>query len=123
MTIRNQSDINFSSHYSTTYCKILIMVKHLLFVIKIFAVLAIGLVFGFLILFFIANLSLDIHHQLYKTLGIKKPQIIGFQPFWLLQKANKPYEEYISTFTYFSLTLDTDGSIVKLISPQEEEPG
>ena len=55
--------------------------------------------------------------------GIKKPQVIGFQPFWLLQKADKPYEKYINTFTYFGLTLDSNGTIVKLINPQEEEPG
>ncbi|MFH1280238.1 MAG: glycosyl hydrolase family 18 protein [Candidatus Beckwithbacteria bacterium] len=99
------------------------MSKKLYLIIKTFAGLAIGIIFGFLILLFIANLSLSFDSQLYKTLGVKKPQIIGFQPFWLLQKANKPYEKYINTFTYFSLTLDTDGTIVKLVNPQEEEPG
>lgn len=90
---------------------------------KTIAGLLLGIVFGFLILFFLANLLLSFDSQLYKALGIKRPQIVGFQPFWLLQNADKPYEKYINTFTYFSLTLDSDGTIVKLVSPQEEEPG
>lgn len=99
------------------------MFKKIYCVIKIITGLTIGIGFGFLILLFIANLSLNFDSQLYKTLGIKKPQIIGFQPFWLLQKADKPYEKYTNIFTYFSLTLDTDGTIVKLVNLQEEEPG
>ncbi|MBL7159512.1 hypothetical protein ISS85_03480 [Candidatus Microgenomates bacterium] len=99
------------------------MSKKLFLVIKSIAGLAIGIVFGFVFLFFTANLPLSFDSQFYKTLGIKKPQIIGFQPFWLLQKADKSYEKYINTFTYFSLTLDTDGTIVKLVNSREEEPG
>jgi len=97
--------------------------KNLFLIIKTSTTLVIGIFFGFFILLFIANLPLNFGSQLYKTLGIKKPQIIGFQPFWLLQKADRPYEKYINTLTYFSLTLDTDGTIVKLVNPQEEEPG
>jgi spore germination protein YaaH len=62
-------------------------------------------------------------HKLYRILGIKKPQIIGFQPFWLLKRADKPYQKYISTLTYFGLTLDSDGRTLRLVNPQEEDPG
>lgn len=73
--------------------------------IKAVAVLAFGILFG---------LFITIKNQ---------PLIIGFQPYWLLQKADKPYEKYINVFTYFGLALDSDGTIVKLVNPQEEEPG
>lgn len=56
---------------------------------------------------------------------IFKPQkqVIGFLPYWLLDKTNKDYPKFITTLSYFSLTIDTDGSILKLNSPTEEEPG
>lgn len=50
-------------------------------------------------------------------------QVIGFLPYWLLDKMDKDYPKFITTLSYFSLTIDTDGSILKLNSPQEEEPG
>ncbi len=57
------------------------------------------------------------------TLNIEKPQVVGFLPYWLLDKANKPYEQYLTTLTYFGLALDHDGTVVKLVNPQEQEPG
>ena len=81
---------------------------------KAIGVLLVGVVLGWFIRF---------DSKLYQTFGIRKPQVVGFQPFWLLQRADKPYEDYINTFTYFGLTLDSDGTIVKLVNPREEEPG
>lgn len=52
-----------------------------------------------------------------------KKQVIGFLPFWLISQAKSDYTKYITTLTYFGLTLDTDGTILKLANPQEEEPG
>lgn len=99
------------------------MAIKLSFVIKAIFGLAIGIVFGFFSLFLIARLPLNFNSKVYKLLGIKKPQVVGFQPFWLLKRADKPYEKYINTFTYFGLTLDNDGTVIKLVNPQEEEPG
>lgn len=81
------------------------MTINLSFIIKALVLLILGVLFGLFVI---------------KT---DKPLIIGFQPYWLLQKADKPYEKYINVFTYFGLTLDSDGTIVKLVNPQEEEPG
>ena len=50
-------------------------------------------------------------------------QIIGFLPYWLLSKAKTDYSSSITTLTYFALKINSDGSIVKLNSPTEEEPG
>lgn len=93
------------------------------FILKIFLAILSGFLMGVLLLFFLAKLPLSFDSKLYKIFGIEKPQIIGFQPFWLLERADKPYEKYITTFTFFGLTLDSDGTIVKLVNPQEEEPG
>ena len=57
------------------------------------------------------------------TVGVKKAEIVGFLPYWLLGQANKDYSQYITTLTYFGLALNSDGSIKKLDNPQEEEPG
>ncbi len=57
------------------------------------------------------------------SVGIRKPEIVGFLPYWLITKANKDYGKYITTLTYFGLTVGSDGHIQKLTNPQEEEPG
>lgn len=99
------------------------MTKNLSFIIKVVSVLVFGVLFGLFIIFSTTILPFRFDSKLYKIFGINKPQIIGFQPYWLLQKADKPYEKYINVFTYFGLTLNNDGTIVKLVNPQEEEPG
>lgn len=98
------------------------MTKFFSFVIKLFLSVSAGALAGVFLLF-LAKSYLRFDHKILKTFGIKKPQIVGFQPFWLLQKAKKTYKDYINVFTCFGLTLDTDGTILKLVNPQEEEPG
>ncbi|NMB56873.1 hypothetical protein GYA19_02970 [Candidatus Beckwithbacteria bacterium] len=60
-----------------------------------------------------------------KTIQIEIPQkqIIGFLPYWLIDKAKADYSEYITTLTYFGLTINKDGTIMKKTNPQETEPG
>jgi len=53
----------------------------------------------------------------------KSRQVIGFLPYWLLSKAKGDYSSYITSLTYFGLTIGSDGKIVKLSNPQEAEPG
>ena len=50
-------------------------------------------------------------------------QVIGFLPYWQLDKANPNEIEDITTLTYFGLTVDGNGHIVKLAKEQEEDPG
>jgi len=54
----------------------------------------------------------------------QKPlKIVGFMPFWLINKLASSYDNQINEFSYFDLIIDKDGSIRKLANPQEEEPG
>jgi len=49
--------------------------------------------------------------------------VIGFLPYWLIDTAQDDYSPYITTLTYFGLTLGPDGSVLTNTSPQEREPG
>lgn len=55
--------------------------------------------------------------------NVIKKEVIGFMPFWLVDKAQNDYSMYINNFTYFSLVVDKDGSIQKFTKPNESEPG
>jgi spore germination protein YaaH len=99
------------------------VIINLSFVIKALVVLILGALLGLFVIFLIAVYPFSFDNKLCKVLGISKPQVVGFQPYWLLQKADKSYEKYINVFTYFGLTLNDDGTIVKLVNPREEEPG
>lgn len=54
---------------------------------------------------------------------VTKPVVIGFLPYWLLNKATKDYSQYFTKLSYFSLTIASDGTIKKLNNPRELEPG
>ncbi len=56
------------------------------------------------------------------TLPDRDTHVVGFLPFWLLDRAEGQYPD-ITTLAYFALQLNTDGTIRKLDNPQEEEPG
>lgn len=53
----------------------------------------------------------------------EKHQVVGFLPYWLISKADKDYVKYITTLSYYGLTVGSDGKIQKLNKPTEEEPG
>lgn len=56
-------------------------------------------------------------------LGVRRPVVLGFFPYWLLAQQDETYQAYLTDVTYFSLTVQEDGSIQKLVNPREEEPG
>src|SRR3972149_9172515 len=56
------------------------------------------------------------------VIGLKQHRSIGFMPYWLLDKADKDYSGYLSEMTYFSLTVNPDGTIQKYTQPGEAEP-
>lgn len=58
-----------------------------------------------------------------QSLHVKRPEIVGFLPYWLLGKADKQYERFITTLTYFGLAILADGTIMKITNPGELEPG
>lgn len=54
---------------------------------------------------------------------IPSNQSMGFLPYWLLDKAQKDYSSYLTGIYYFGLIVSDNGSITKLVNPQEKEPG
>lgn len=50
-------------------------------------------------------------------------EVVGFLPYFLLDKAKTDYSSYITTLDYFGLTIDKDGTILRSTSPVELEPG
>lgn len=52
-----------------------------------------------------------------------KKTVIGFLPYWLINRTQPDEISSISELAYFGLRINTDGTIQKLLSPQEEEPG
>lgn len=56
-------------------------------------------------------------------LSSNQKQAIGFLPYWLLSSADKNYAKYLTTLTYFGLTIGPDGKIIQMTSPTESEPG
>ena len=50
-------------------------------------------------------------------------QVIGFLPYWLLTRADTDYNPYLTTLTYFGLTIGADGRLQTHLGPQESEPG
>lgn len=53
----------------------------------------------------------------------QRKQVIGFLPYWLISQTQPSYTNLITNLTYFGLTIGPDGHLVKLLNPQEEEPG
>ncbi len=87
------------------------------FLLGLGSVLAVGKYLG--------NLQTQSTSPLQAISPIFKPQqeVIGFLPYWLIDKADKNYDQYLTTLTYFGLTAGPDGAIVKLSQPGQEEPG
>jgi spore germination protein YaaH len=54
---------------------------------------------------------------------IPSKEVVGFLPYWLIGKAQEDYSKYITNLTYFSLTVNKDGTIQKFTKPGESEPG
>jgi spore germination protein len=53
----------------------------------------------------------------------QKKEVIGFLLYALLQNSKPSYANEITTLSYFGLTIDSDGTILKMNNPQEAEPG
>lgn len=93
-----------------------------------------GLMTGVLTAFFLINNTdlLNIENNIVnnpstinppKFVQNKKNIVIGFLPFWLIDKAQIDYSPYITQLSYFNLVIDNDGTIQKYTSPGESDPG
>lgn len=90
------------------------------------------LVFGVLVLsglgFFLATSKGSPSVKQYLTSKTPKRkatqgEVIGFLPYWLISKADLDYSQYITNLTYFSLSVNEDGTIQQFVNPGEYEPG
>jgi len=61
--------------------------------------------------------------EILTPLGVHRPEIIGFQPYWLVNAGKQSYSNDVTTLAYFSLALEPDGTIRKYDNPGEFEPG
>lgn len=92
-------------------------------VLSILVGLGVGIMIGYSS---ISSLLVIFHTQTFiplKADSTSKGQVIGFLPYSLLKRAQNDYSKYTTTLAYFALTIDKDGTLLKLQSPQEEEPG
>lgn len=67
----------------------------------------------------IGNKNTTIHD----VIAPSKKIVLGFLPFWLIDKAQADYSNYINELSYFNLTIDSDGTIQKFTNPGESDPG
>ncbi len=65
---------------------------------------------------FITPILEDLHLQ-------KRFEVIGFAPYWLIPKQSYDYTDLLTSWTYFGLVVNPDGTIQKLVADTEEEPG
>lgn len=89
----------------------------------LFLFFAAGIITGVGVLWSLGSLPLPFNHPALEAFGVRKPEIVGFLPYWLLAQAQTDYSQYITTLTYFGLAINSDGHIRTLDNPQEEEPG
>jgi spore germination protein YaaH len=86
-------------------------------------VITIGIILGIFLILLMRN----VYPQLDKTSSAQttpqKKEVIGFLLYALLQNSKPSYANEITTLSYFGLTLDSDGTILKMNNPQEAEPG
>ncbi|MFZ6034735.1 MAG: glycosyl hydrolase family 18 protein [Patescibacteria group bacterium] len=64
-------------------------------------------------------------NRLLSPIGLQKQEVIGFLPYWLIGAEKKNYEGYVSSLSYFSLSIGPDGKILKYTddAQTETEPG
>lgn len=92
-------------------------------IILIILILLAATFLGFLVIHnYLLSRTSEIKNPFTKTIT-PKHEVIGFLPYWLISKAQIDYSKYITRLTYFSLTIDKDGSIQKYTKPGESEPG
>ncbi|HYD34621.1 MAG TPA: glycosyl hydrolase family 18 protein [Vitreimonas sp.] len=86
--------------------------------------LGLGLVGGWRVLIWLRDeASLAASHPARQYLGIYKPQVIGFYPYWLIGDGSTDYTPYLTNLTYFGLVINPDGSLQQFTKPSESEPG
>lgn len=71
----------------------------------------------------VATLLLIILVGMKTSFAASKRLVIGFQPYWLLEKAENNYDDKINQLSYFGIGINREGKIVKMETDVAEEPG
>lgn len=82
----------------------------------------VGVVTALILLWIIPRQTLP-DSPLLQTLGIRKPMILGFLPYWLLDSSSSESLQQLNRVTYFGLVVNDDGTVVQQSKPGEAEPG
>lgn len=91
--------------------------------IVVLSAIAIGIAVSSLFIKIFPQVDLKPTHIIAKTLGLRKPVVLGFVPYWLIKKTTPETMSYLNNITYFGLTIDVDGTLVRQSNAQENEPG
>ncbi|MFO0703727.1 MAG: glycosyl hydrolase family 18 protein [Patescibacteria group bacterium] len=88
----------------------------------------IGILFGVLLLWTLRSfepVKTFNDNNLLTKLQLERPMVMGFLPFWQIEKNASYYTKYTNTISYFSLTLSGEGKIVRYTDDNEteSEPG
>ncbi len=92
--------------------------------LRFFAFIVFGLAIGLGIAFLVIDYP-PVHEFFYppKKTVVADKHVIGFLPYWLIGKTKLDYSPYLTSLSYFGLTLDTDGTIFKVNEDGEADPG
>jgi spore germination protein YaaH len=85
--------------------------------------IGIVIVLVFISLFTFRFLPAHVVNPVSTRVGIFKPEVIGFQPYWLVGKGKDSYADTVTTLTVFGLAVASDGGILREEKPGELDPG
>jgi spore germination protein YaaH len=87
--------------------------------------LAAGIILGYFIISYFPNQNQILNPTLSQVALEPKAnkEVLSFLPYWFLNSAQSDYSGFITTLDYFSLTPDSDGTILKYTAPGQSEPG
>ncbi len=87
--------------------------------------LFLGSIASLIYIFYFYNTPIKLNNFSFNQIinNTSSKQIIGFLPYWLLDKAQTDYSKYVTTLSYFAIRISSDGSIQKLSTPTQEEAG
>jgi spore germination protein len=99
------------------------VIRRILSFLIIIVIAALGVLAGGVLLRSVPLAQLPLRHPIYQSVGLQKPEVIGFLPYWLVTKADQDYSRYLTQISYFGLEIGPDAKVVQKVNAKEEEPG
>lgn len=92
-------------------------------ILVVWAGLIAGVLLGIFLIQKVNIPALSLKSNVNQTANSQKKVVIGFLPFWLIDKAASDYSPFITQLSYFNLVIDSDGTIQKYTAPGQSDPG